>query len=237
MHTSNALRVLLVTALALCGGAASCWDVSYECDVLPNDTSLGTSAWTYHAAANSLTTVANGILRTTDPWTDDREYVTRGSGFAAGIAVTVESRFRAASVSSADWIFARPGFGIQTFGGSAMLALLPDGVATRYLGETANRHYAVDLSEWHAFRIALASDRSFRVWMDGGLVFSGLAFQPGQNGVFFGTGNYPPETADIEWDYVRYSKAYLPLPEPSSLLALLAGFCGLGGVLWRRRTR
>jgi len=59
----------------------------------------------------------------------------------------------------------------------------------------------------------------------------------GTAGVWFGTAWSVGDTAEAYWDYVAYSAAFLPIPEPSSLLALAGGVAGLGGFALRRRGR
>jgi hypothetical protein len=49
-------------------------------------------------------------------------------------------------------------------------------------------------------------------------------------GSYLGAGS-----CDTYWQYVAYSKEFLPVPEPGSLIALAGGLAGIGaGALWRK---
>jgi hypothetical protein len=237
MHEWIASAGVFAVLLMASSGPASCWEISYEGDVLPNSAELGEVKWS-GGQDTSLTYTHEGVLRTVDPWVTRSVEFNREHSMPAGSAVTIESRLRVLSVSSApaDWFGGRPGLGIQVPGRQAVLGLLPGKVFSRYSGDTLNREYAVDLTQWHTFRIALAPDGWFKVWMDDGPIFSGSAYAYGQSTVFFGTSTSNWEgTDDIEWDYVRYSKEYLPIPESSSLLALFTGIGAYAGFVRRRR--
>ena len=236
------LAICLSAVLVMAGGAAFCWEISYEGDVLPNSPELGAEKWLGDADL-SLTYIENSVLRTVDVWSNGRVYFYQFP-IPAGTPVTGESRLRVFSASSPGGSEIGPGlFGVCTLsgtstGGVAGIGLFTDKVVTRSPDDSQYRQYreyAVDMTQWHTFRIALTSDNWSYVWMDGGLIFSGFSGYPpgyGQDGVAFGT-SYR-STADIEWDYVRYSKEFLPIPEPASLLALAAGLLAL--VLRRRGT-
>jgi hypothetical protein len=240
MHRLIYLLVFVSAILVIGNEIAFCWDISYEGDAMPNSSTLGTNIWS-GGGDLSLSSVNDGILHTVDSWTNKTVYFYRESGFPARMPITVETKIRVLSVSSPGWWWGRPGFGIQTWsqastGGMARLEFTPNGVITRYSGDTVDREYVVDLTQWHTFRIAMNSSNYFNIWMDNSnLIFSGSAYTQGQDGIFFGIGSYNGATGDIEWDYVRYSHEYLPLPEPSSLLALSFGFVPMGLALARRK--
>jgi hypothetical protein len=238
MYRSVTLVALVIAALALAGGIALAWETDYDGTVLPDSPELGAARWTLNGDL-SLTSITDSVLRTVDPWSDRRNvYFYRESGMPAGTPVTVEARLRVMSSAPLGRWFCGAGFGVQTWsdtsGGTARIDVFADRVVTRYLGDAVDRVYAADLTQWHTIRVAMSTGNWFDVWMDGTLLFSGAAWERGQDGVSFGTGGLGT-VADVEWDYVRYSKEYLPVPEPGSLVVLAGGLSCLGASVLRRR--
>jgi len=245
MKKTFTLAAIVLLAGLVCAGNASAWELSYECDVLPNSPTLGAMAWGLLPPGDlSLSTAAGGMFHLVDVWPDKRVYLSRESGISAGTPVTVETRVQVVSAASpGEWWWGCPGIGLSTYsyqpgtgtGGTAIIELFPDRVVTRYFGDTTDRIYFADMTEFHVLRIAMNASNQFWAWMDSMLIFSGPAYAEGQDGVFFGTSGYPKATADIYWDYVRYSKEFLPVPEPATLTALASLSLLTGAGLVRKR--
>ena len=233
---SKLLSIILAAFFAscvLCAGSACAWDVFYDGSVFPNSPTLGSAAWSdYSQNFLRQTSAANGLLHLVDQRSDKTvRFYREGAGLPKGCNVTIEARVKVASAASPySWDYG-VGFGATTSRSGAFVGLWPDKIGTRYDSENYLQFYTVDMTQFHTLRMAVnGNTQTFVVWLDGAQVFSGS--NPGgyPGGVYFGTSSYPNGTADATWDYVAYT-----LPEPSSLLGLLAGLGGLGAMLRRRR--
>jgi hypothetical protein len=117
------------------------------------------------------------------------------------------------------------------YGAIARVNLWTDHISMAYGDGTSVWSYAVDMTQFHVIRVALESSAESWIWLDGNLLYSGPALGGGQGDFTFG-GN---TNSDAYWQYVDYSNSFVPVPEPPSLVALLCGVAGLGGVVFRRR--
>ena len=110
---------------------------------------------------------------------------------------------------------------ISAGGGMPALWLTPDQIGAQLAGGQVN-WYPADLSEFQTVRLAVDSSGGSSVWMDGVLLCSAVSSYVNtqtrgpQFGAEFDT------ASNSYWDYVAYSNAFLPVPEPSSVLPLAA---------------
>ena len=231
-------RLFGTTALAFlvaltCAPGSYAWDVTYNGSVLPNSSLLGSAVWqedsnNYLGACSTQ----NGILHLVDQSTaaTARFYREGSMNLPAGTDVTIETRGKVVSSTSPYGPdYSGVGFGFSTGSGGGFLALWPDKLSIMYGGSNYQTFYSLDMTQFHTIKMAMtSSDRNVTVWVDGVQALSGRA-TGGNNkgGIQFGTTSVPGATSDSYWDYLSYT-----IPEPSSLLALLAG---LGGFALRRK--
>lgn len=220
--------MVAAVAVALLPNVAKAWDVMYDGSLLPNDPSLGANAWfAYHGT--SMCSSDGSVLRISDNPTVSPAAFLKSPSFPARSPVTVEARVRVASGEGVFLAAGETGFGTQ-------LSLYSDHFQAWFGGMSpAPPPYTINLSVFRTIRIATNSQGQSYVWVDGLLVAQGDANTPQSGSVAFGAGGYSGYLGDSYWDYVAYSNAFLPIPEPSSLLALLAGLGGFGAMLRRRR--
>ncbi len=244
MRASSCVRLFGCLVGMLFVNASTCcaaWDVNYDGSVLPTDPSLGANAWQLHDyyAPNDLskTSAADGLLHIVDEWSDRLVFFTReGEYLAAGSSITVEARLSVLTGYYPHTDLSPVMFGVQVGRGSnAAVYLWPDRVGARYPGVNQFLTVPVDMTEFHTIRLALDSGSYFRIWLDNELLFAS-ATTPGSRGtgLYFTSGVGAYATSDSYWDYVRYSKEYLPVPEPSGLLALAGGVSGMLALSRRR---
>jgi hypothetical protein len=237
------LFFLILLTTCLFSSVVHAWDVSYEGDVLPNASALGSLAWgTFGGLGNLAGTSSDGsLLHLVDSGNLCPLFCREGTGMSAGMPVTVEARVRA--LAAANPVHSQEyavGLEASAYGGSAVIGLWPDKVGTHYgAGVEQWTYYPVDLTQFRTFRIAVDTGAHYyRVWMDGEEIFAGPLWQSTLFGVHFGSSHYTGEaTSDSYWDYVRYSKEYLPVPEPSALMALAGGLGALGLPILRRKVK
>ena len=230
----------MVIAALLPLGNASAWDVSYEGDVMPNSPTLGSFAWSAYMAPNglSLSSSDGEFLHLVDTDTNLPFLFREDSMLPAGTSITMETRVKVLAASPLhDWSHALQ-MGANTPYGQVMVGFWPDRVCVRIPGETW-AYYPVDLTQFHTFRIAMNATpqpEHYDLWMDGQHILTGGFWGQALYGVYFGAyGAGTAATSDSYWDYVRYSKEYLPVPEPSTLMALVGGLGALGLPMLRRR--
>lgn len=235
IHVLSAL-CLGTLLLTPCGYA---WDVVYDGNVLPDSTMLGSAAWQcYSNAYSSDCSAQNGLLHMVDSRTDATvRYFREGDRINGAPGLTVEARVNVVSASPYySWDYA-VGFGGSTDGGGAYVGLWPDKIGTRFGADNNLTFHSLEPTGFHVVRLAIDSNaRTFTVWVDKVQVFAGNQSGSGlTGGVWFGTSWSVGDTAEAYWDYVAYSKQFLPVPEPSSILALAGGMAALGGLALRRK--
>jgi len=232
------IRFLLVALGMICScHTAYCWEISYEGNVMPNDPVLGSGVWRVYSGCDLSQTWSDGeVLHLIDPWTDKEVRFSREAvAIPAGTPITMEARLRIASGTTPGSGLAPAFMGASTWrlaGGFASAWLWSDKMSV--LNADGWFHYDTDLTQFRTIRIAMNEQNYFWVWLDETEIFSGLAVDAWQNGITFGS-SYYEATLESYWDYVCYSKEFVPVPEPSSLLALASGLLGLGGLALRRR--
>ena len=238
MRLQTWILLLSVPFVALpCACAA--WDFTYDGDVLPVDAALGADVWALRRPGDqaflSESSASDGFLHLVDRRNDQAALFYRDD-VGPGSPVTIEGRVRVVAADDPYNGLIEP----LLFGGRlAFVAIFGDRIGVRYIGMNSFIFSPLDMSEFHVIRLAIEGsqagfrDPAFTVWVDGAQVFSGPA--PGTTGgsVYFGTLFNQP-TSESYWDYVRYSNEYLPVPEPSGLLALTSGLTGLLAMRRRR---
>ena len=247
MSTLNDRRpVLAVAALAAaglflllcCSEIGAGWDVTYDADSMPQD--AGWSLYAVGVPGSSAECAArDGVLSLLDSRTDSTTlFLKEDPALATSETLTVEARVRVVSAANFADLDAVSLGGSIGYGGS--VRLWPDRIATLYRGDNVFRVHSVDMTVFHVIRLAI-DKRPFvptlRVWLDGTQVFAGPAPGVLPRGIFFGTSLIADATSESYWDYVRYSNEYLPVPEPSGLLALAGGMSGLLALSRRRRAQ
>ena len=228
-HTMKHLGSFLVTILLClaCSAVAQAWDVFYDAGsgALPSGVQ---PSWKSSIRNGDAADVSEGVLHIShnngtgyfcrEPWSIE-----------AGVPVTVEARMRVenASVSS-------PVISIQTKGGVALISVCSDRIDAYDWIAGQGVYYNGDFTTFHTIRIAYDGARRAYAWVDGLAAFSWGVSGAGQDGVSFGS-PLPIGSHDSYWQYVGYSKAFVPVPEPSSLAALGGGMMGLLALRRRRR--
>ena len=243
MKRNTIYLLICIFVLAACSSAHAAWRTVYDGSVFPDSPALGSAAWTAGPTNDlSASSARDGMLHLVDQWADRSVWFQQGlSDYPAGSPVTVEARLRVnAAYSSADWI-APVQFGFSHGYSNPFIGFWTDGLATRYARENLLRFQPMDMTVFHTVRIAVEakpkySPPKFWVWVDGRQVFHGECAGWKQLGVYFGSSTILNDsTCDVDWDYVRYSWDFQPVPEPSSLAALGGGVMGLLALRRRRR--
>ena len=153
-------------------------------------------------------------------------YVREPMTIGAGIPVTLETQMRVTEASGN-----APGITIQTGSIFVDLYVYPDHIVNNGMS------FNGDFTTFTTIRLGCDGQGNVYTWVDGQLAISyyqSPSSGGGQNGISFGS-DYRGGSFDSYWQYVAYSKEFLPIPEPSSLVALLAGLGGLGAMMRRRR--
>ncbi len=226
--------MLMTLLLAVC---ASAWDVSYEGNVMPNSSALGTSRWNVGQLDASSTD--GDVLHLVDTALIECSVFRQPSGMATDTSFTIETRVKVLSLTTTGkyglslWVSA-PSNGMG-------IGLWPDKV---WVGafEPGTRNpicVPVDMTQFHTFRLATpgGSDKQYSLWMDGVLLYTGSTQRAAVPEVSI-AGEMPMGTAyDSYWDYVRYSTEYMPVPEASALMTLAGGLGALALPLMRKKRR
>lgn len=114
--------------------------------------------------------------------------------------------------------------------------------AVQVLGATGFDAFAIDLTEFHTYRLETgANTNAFDFYIDGVLTHSDVAgANASVNGFNFGDGiTNPGAGADADWDFVRFSQpiAETAVPEPGVVLIFGSALLGVACVRRVRRRR
>ena len=200
------------------------WDLFYDGSVMPNDPALGTDSWIIHGDVSNCSTDGDK-LHVTDLWTNAYSVFSRFAS-PGNSPVTLEARVRVAAGDGTALIAGTPTF-------YTIVWLYSDRIDVKFV-PTAPTTYEADLSQFRTVRIATDSSGQSFVWLDGVLLAKGSTSMGNQGDVLFGS-NSRSGVNESYWDYVAYSNAFLPIPEPSSLLALVCGLGAMGFVIRKRK--
>lgn len=225
MKTLHIIFTLILLSIAL-GSSAWSWDYMYDGSMVPNDSRLGTNKWLTCSDYDPSVASSDGdLLHITNTSTSVAAVYLRYAG-PANTPLTMEARVRVTS----GWI----ALYAETPSFATVVGMSPDQVSILASSHNPSATRPVS-SEFHTIRIATDEQAQTYVWVDGVFVVHDTANLRYQGNISF-FGSCP---SDSYWDYVAYSNAFIPLaiPEPSSLLALLAGVGGIGSVAWRRTVR
>jgi len=217
--------VSILLATAPMASIAASWDLYYDGSVLPNDPSLGSNVW-LAAGDTSVCSSDGSVLRILDR--TDTHVAFHRSAAPEHSPLTAEARVRVLSGNSALLYLGTPSY-------TPYLELYADRVEINF-GYGVQQTCQTDLSQFRTIRMAIDASGKSYVWLDGALVAQGTS-RPGGNQDYLMFGAPWSGASESYWDYVAYSAAFLPIPEPSSLLALAAGLAGIGGFALRRRRR
>lgn len=224
------INTMIVAALAIlgCASAGHAWEVEYAATsgLLPTASS---PAWGTDTSGTVVTTL-DGVLHI-NCIAGGAGYRREVSAISAGVPVTLETRMSvSASTSGAASLT------IGTYSGFVDIAIFPDRLVTSDLNYQPHTFWQ-DFSALHTIRLAYDGIGGAYAWVDGDLALSWAAppwswttGDPG--GVSFGS-----YLSISDWQYVGYSKEFIPIPEPGSLAALGAGLAGVGMGFARRRRR
>jgi len=228
--------VLLTILFALLHLLPACaWDYTYAASMLPWSLPLSSGGWEAIGVDTSNASCSDGVLHLWDATSSASVNLERPGTAPTTMEVSVKVLNAAPSVSEPECSGAA--FGLDLEG--AAVNLWTDHISGEYRDPSngdsiATWSSALDLTQFHTIRLAVTST-TFWVWADGSQVFSGDVVGGGQQYLYFGGPDLPDATSDTYWQYVDYSNSFVPVPEPSSLLALVCGIAGVGGIALRRR--
>jgi len=201
------------------------WDCFYDGSVLPTDPSLGANRWGSGDDV-SLSSTDGNLLHLVNGQGNDLRFA-KQFGMAAHTPFTFETRVSVVTGGAA-FVIIVPGAGVS-------IGLQPGGVDVG-TAPGVPRLYITDLTMFRTIRVAIDPQGQSYVWLGGQLLDHGVSSWDFPN-CALAFQNYSYVASDSYWDYIGYSAAFLPVPEPSSLLALAGGIAGLGGLALRRKRR
>jgi hypothetical protein len=222
------IKTVIVIMLVIfgCATGVHAWDVEYDANtgLFPTEAS---PVWQFNDYG-AITTVLDGVLLINSS-SGGASYCREEASIAAGVPVTMETQMCIfPSVSGA------AGLTMGTYGAFVDVSIRPDCIVT------TDRYYQShvfwqDFTTFRKIRLAYDGIGEAYVWVDDQLAMSWDVrdWMPSTGypvGVRFGS-----HSSTSYWQYVNYSKDFAPVPEPSSILALVGGIAGLGGFALRRR--
>ena len=231
MRQVGTITTIAILVVLICSVGGYAWEVEYDAStgLLPTSAS---PPWKLFVQNDPTPTIADGILRIQHTGSGNYvEYSREGCAIDAGVPVTVEARMHVAGTS-----VGAARVSVQTDSGSACLNVYPDHLAAVDYPAGGWVTLSGDFTTFRAIRVAYDGGTRAYAWVDDQPAFSWGVPGQGQDGVNFGS-DLGAGPCDSYWQYVAYSKEFLPVPEPSSLLALAGGLAGLGGMALRRRRR
>jgi len=226
------LAAIVLLAGLVCAGNASAWEVEYNAStgVLPTKAS---PPWLLFGYNVPTPTIVDGALRIQhDTAGGYLEYSREGYAIAAGVPVTMEVRMRAATSSSTVQYIS-----IQTRSAGAVLEIYTDHLWAPDWGGQGPVTFYGDFTTFRTIRLAYDGGTRVYAWVDNQLALSwGLSGSAGQDGVNFSSYSAAASSGSY-WQYVAYSKEFLPVPEPAALTALATLSLLTGAGLVRKRKR
>jgi hypothetical protein len=146
---------------------------------------------------------------------------------------SLEARLRVLDIDGLGGAF------FQAFDGAHRYSVFFGPGAVQVLGATGFDAFAIDLTEFHTYRLETgANTNAFDFYIDGILTHSDVAgANSSVNGFNFGDGITDPGVgADADWDFVRFSQpiAETAVPEPVATLIFSVALIGMAGVRRRR---
>ena len=215
---------IMAVILGCCTGAHA-WDVVYDASTGLFPTAAS-PAW--QSDSSGTATVLNGVLNIDSTGVDYQREV---DAIGAGVPVTVETRMRASSSAHAAWL------SLGTYGGATSIGIYSDRIVTSGMYGQPLVFLLTDPTAFHTIRMAYDGNGGGGVWVDNQFALS-IVTHPWNWTVGYpggvGFGSY---LTDSYWQYVAYSKEFLPVPEPATLTALATLSLLTGGALVRKRKR
>lgn len=223
------VAIFVTFIVVACTMNAYAWGVTYDANT--NQLPTGVSpAWTSVILGSNTATVSNGLLRI-QHITGSSYYYREAWAIDAGIPVTMEAKMRVDASS-----IGAPQLSIQTKGCHASLNVYSDHLQAYDWPSKSNVVFYENFTVLQTVRMAYDGENNVYAWVNNQLALSWtLSGGAGQNGISFGTYN-SADVFDSYWQYVSYSKQFLPVPEPSSLLGVSSLLFTLAGFAIRRRS-
>lgn len=229
MKTPTLATLSCLVSLAVLPVAAGAWDVRYDATsgLLPT---VASPSWNVFYRTDPTPAIVGNALRMQHLAGGAYLHYGREQSIMAGVPITLETRMHVTSDS-----VGAPHISIQTLGCLAYVQIYADHLTMTQFETTPISYYS-DFTTSRTIRLAYAGVSRAHVWVDAQPAFSWVCGTGGQDGINFGSYTYIGDAAfDSYWQYVAYSKEFLPVPEPSSLLALAVSLAGIGAAVVRRR--